>query len=60
MSKKLIVALLLIALTAVVLIMNARGYLDIRILPNIAYTLNKSIALLISVSLGVIIGLLLK
>lgn len=60
MSKKLIIALLLMVLTAIVLIMNARGYVDIRFLPNVVYSANKSVVLLVSVSLGVVIGLLLK
>ncbi len=60
MSKRLLWALLLIAVSVIILILNSRGSVDITILPKVAITMVKSIAFLIFVSIGVTIGILLK
>jgi hypothetical protein len=60
MSKRLLWALLLIAVSVIILILNSRGSVDITILPKVDITMVKSIAFLIFVSIGVTIGILLK
>ena len=60
MSKRLLWALLLIALSVIVLILNTRGSVDIYILPKVAIATLKSIAFLVFIAIGVTIGVLLK
>jgi len=58
MSKKLLYALIIIALSVIVLIFN-RGHVEIDLLVA-TITVLKSIAFLIFIGIGVLIGILLK
>jgi len=60
MSKRLLWALLLIAVSAIVLIMNTGDDVAIFLLPRIAITTVKALAFLIFIATGVVIGVLLK
>lgn len=60
MSKRLLWALLLIAVSVIILILNSRGSVDITILPKVTVDAVRSIAFLFFISVGVTIGLLLK
>ena len=60
MTKRLLWALLLIAISVIILILNAGGRVSIVLLPAIDINAVKSIAFLIFLSMGVVIGLLLK
>ena len=60
MTKRLLWALLLIAFSVIILILNAGGQVSITLLPKVDIHTIKSVAFLIFLSIGVIIGLLLK
>jgi len=60
MSKKLLWALLLIALSVILLILNAGGDVSIALLPKVKVDTLRSVAFLIFIADGVAIGLLLK
>ena len=60
MSKRLLWALLLIAVSVIILIMNTGASVSIVLLPNIAITTIKALAFLIFIAVGVVIGILLK
>ena len=60
MSKRLLWALLLIAVSVIILIMNTGASVSIVLLPNIAITTIKALAFLIYIAVGVVIGILLK
>ncbi len=59
MSKTLIIALVLLMLTVLVLLFNARGSVDINLL-FATFRPSKAMVLLGFTSVGVVIGLLLK
>jgi hypothetical protein len=58
-SKTLIIALVLLMLTVLVLLFNARGSVDINLL-FASFSPSKAMAFLGFTSVGVVIGLLLK
>ena len=60
MSKKLLWALLLIAVCVIIMILNTRGSVPITILPKVEITAIKAIAFFIWTALGVAIGVLLR
>lgn len=60
MSKKILWLLLLIVLMAVVLIFNARGSVKVVLFPGLAFSLIKSVAFLIFMGVGVVMGILLR
>jgi hypothetical protein len=60
MNKRLLWALLLIALSVIVLILNSGQSVSITILPKVALSTVKSLAFLMFIGTGVIIGLLLR
>jgi len=60
MSKKLLIALLLIGFTVVVLILNARGGVNLNIGFRELKHLNRAIVFLSFTGMGVVIGTLLK
>jgi hypothetical protein len=60
MNKKLLWALLLIAVAAIILILNTSGRVSITVLPGVTFEWIRSIAFLVFISAGVAIGLLLK
>ena len=60
MNKRLLWALLLIAVSVIVLIFNAGGKVSIAVLPGVDVSMLKSIAFLLFVATGVVIGVLLK
>jgi len=60
MSKRLLWALLLIAVSVIILIMNTGDQVSIVLLPKVAITTIKSLAFLLFIAVGVVIGVLLK
>lgn len=60
MSRALLIALLLIAISVIILLMNAYGHINIRLLPGVSVDLPKAICLLIFEATGVIIGIFIK
>lgn len=59
MSKRLLWALLLIALTAILLILNTKGSVSLNLVFG-ALKMTTAVALLLFTSIGVTIGILLK
>jgi hypothetical protein len=61
MSKRLLWALLLIAVSVILLILNTRGSVDLYVLPNVAIKhMMTSVAFFFFTGVGVAIGLLLR
>jgi hypothetical protein len=60
MNKRLLSALIIIALSVIILILNTAGRVSIVVLPGFDVSTVKSIAFLVFISLGVVIGLLLR